>query len=351
LTELPGSPSVSLTVNGATVAGGPYTLGAPITVPSTYFPSNGGVYDLAATYAGSTAFGPSATSEVDVSVGGVATTTSIGALFPTVGVPFNVTVNVANVPSGATAPGGTVTLYLDGALVGVEPVGTTFNGLVLDDTNAHALTAVYSGDANHGSSTGTLPITATADATTVGLTPHYLTTAPGAISGTDGANAFTLTVTNSSSSLTPTGTVTFVIKTDTLATVYTSPLPVTVSGTGGTATAVPDIPAGTLHYTGGVPAYYTITATYTPGSYFTCASPTDSTSVTVPANGTAVSVAPVSTVYGTPGVTLTATVTPTGTPAGGFAPSGTVDFYLTSTLGTHIGSAPVVAAGAQALRH
>jgi RHS repeat-associated protein len=200
------SPTGTVTFNdstpGATANWGPVTIASGKATTTASF-SMAGTHTLTAIYSGDgNNFGANSltTSEVITATSAAATTTTLTASTPTppIGSPTTLTATVA----GGSTPTGTVT-FKDGsttiACAGTLASGTTVCVWTPTSLGSHSLTAGYSGDASHATSTAILT-------TTVGKTTPTLTLAPSANPSKAGA---TLTLTATIAGYLPTGTVQF----------------------------------------------------------------------------------------------------------------------------------------------
>ncbi|WP_181764591.1 Ig-like domain-containing protein [Streptomyces albidus (ex Kaewkla and Franco 2022)] len=272
-----------------------------------------GTYSLTASYNGDTNFVPSSGSDTHVINPADTTTTVNSSPDPTVfGEPAVFTATVAPVAPGAGAPSGSVTFTVDGTttLTGtLDSSGTATVSTNALPVGSHTVEAVYAGDPNFTSSTGsdthtveqaltTTSVTSSPDPSVFGRPVTFTATvAPVA----PGAGA-------------PTGTVTFAL-----------------SGGGGT-TSVPVSQDGTAQLIlDSLPAgSYSVTATYSGDGVFVGSSGTDSHTVDRAATATTVTSSPDPSAVGQ-SVTVSATVFAV-TPGAG-TPSGTVTFVISGTGG------------------
>jgi hypothetical protein len=227
-------------------------------------------------------------------------------------------VNIVIVPAGQTTPTYPLSITLSG-----NPAGGTGTVSTLP-VGTYTATASYLGDSNYAAGTATLAtpqvVNQVQTGTTLAATPN-----PG-IAGQ--AVAIVATVTPTSGTVAPTGSVTF---TDTF-NGTTLPLgtgPVTLSGSG----------AATFNTSKLAPGTHTITANYGGDADDATSTATLSLTINQAATTTVVKASPNPiTVQGT--ITFTAAVTTT--PAGG-TPTGSVSFFANGTI--QLGSATLSAAG------
>ena len=276
-----------------------------------------GKHTITASYGGSTGYAPSSSAVLTQTVIYADTTTLVSSLNPSpVGgsVTFTATVAAASNTPGGINPTGTITFY-DGAtalktvnLAGNETA--TYSTATLSAA-AHAITAVYSGNANF--------ITTTSPVLTQNVLSLTKTTVATSKTPTVYSEPVTFTVTVAptiSGQPTPTGTVTLF--------------------DGATSIGSGTLSGGTLTFTPSVPltvAVHSITAVYTTSaSYYTSTSP--AITQTVNQDGTSISVASslATSVYTEP-VTFTAQVIAAS--PGTAVPTGTVTFF------DNTGSGPV----------
>jgi len=194
-----------------------------------------GTYQVVATYSGNSNLGGSTSSTYTLTINNATATTTL-AITPNPAVADGTINFSATVTSNGVAPTGTVSFMSGSTTLGTAPVT---NGLAVFTTNTlavgtYAVTAVYSGDANNGTSTsatvnltvGLIPTTTDLVATsTAGTPPQILLVS--VVTGTQGP--------------TPTGTVTFSANGQTLgsATLDSS----------GVGTITPNLPNGTFQVT------------------------------------------------------------------------------------------------------
>ncbi|MFI8437113.1 Ig-like domain repeat protein, partial [Streptomyces sp. NPDC079020] len=146
------------------------STGLNITVPlntsgtatyTTQSPLQAGTETIIATYNGDTDFTTSTSTHTHTVNQATTTTTVTSSPDPSAfGQPVTLTATVAAVPPGAGAPTGTVTFTIDGPGGGtlaamVAPGGTATVTTSTLAAGSHSVTAVYGGDANFASSTGT----------------------------------------------------------------------------------------------------------------------------------------------------------------------------------------------------
>jgi pectin methylesterase-like acyl-CoA thioesterase len=116
-----------------------------------------GAHNITLTYSGDANFNGSSTATPFVlTIGGTQTTVSITTPTPAYGSPVNVTATVAQGGAATTPVTGTISLTVDNGAPTMMPVsgGTANFNLSGLSAGVHSLVAVYSGDANNGSSTG-----------------------------------------------------------------------------------------------------------------------------------------------------------------------------------------------------
>ena len=218
-TALP-SGSVTVAVDGVSVATGTLLSGSPSTATVTIPLITAGTHLLTATYGGDSYYTGSNSTTVNVIAAKGATTTTVAATPATLtaGTTESLTATIAptNALTGATYTiSGTVTFYDGTALLGVASVvknSATLNGLAMAINVNHNITAVYGGDTNWQGSTSTiLPLDATTAPDLVVLASNYSAASP---APPGAAVILTATVSPSVSSSTtltayPTGTVVF----------------------------------------------------------------------------------------------------------------------------------------------
>ena len=277
----------------------------------------GGPYLFTADYSGDSAYLPSSSTPVSLTVTKATTTPSVVASPSTVTYgDLSSTVLTATVtPAYAGTPTGTVTFTSGSTVLCSVVLPTTTctapSGVQLD-VGTHGVTATYSGDANFAPSSATTPalitVTAASTSTSVSVTPTSV-----AFGSEDGAT-FSVAVTPQFSGA-PTGTVSVSTGATLLCTVT---LPATTCTTTGQA-----LPVG---------GPYALTAAYSGDTNFTTSTGTDPTGLTVTqaATTTTASVSPSTVAYGSEdGVTLSALVS-TAAP-GAVSPTGTVTFTSGAT--------------------
>ncbi len=322
--------SVQFTIDGANV-GSPVALTPVTDLPSTAtLPAVSDLstagHTVSAVYLGDTNYATSTSSDLPITVGAAATTTSVVSPGSTqTGQPVSFTATVTTNAPGAGTPVGSVTFTADAGAVfiGTSPLSggsATSPSISSLSAGSHTITATYSGSVDFQGSLGTTSQSVGAAATTTALESSLN---PSIFSQAIGLTA-TVTVTPPASG-TATGTVQFLDGATSLGTVA-------VNG-GGQAF----LPISTL--TGGA---HSLTAVYTPADsavFATSTSPVLTQTVNTADTSVGVTTSNSSPVY-PDSVTLTATV-------GSFAgiPSGTVDF---TSNGTPIGSAPLVAGATNA---
>ncbi|WP_435603597.1 Ig-like domain repeat protein [Streptomyces sp. bgisy130] len=331
----PGAGAPSGTVTFSFGDGSP-TLTAPVSeglavVTHAYGSTAGSPFAITAMYDGDANFASSSGSDTQT-VGKAATTTAVASSpDPTVvGQLTTVTASVASVAPGAGAPSGTVTFnFGDGSPTLTAPVS---NGLAVV-THAYgstagspfAITAMYDGDANFASSSGSDTQTVGKAATTTAVFSSPDPTVVG--------QPTTLTATVASvvpGAAVPTGTVTFSFG----------------DGTPSTTTSLSDGIATVAHaYTTTTGSPFSVTATYNGDAGFTSSSGSDVQTVGRAATTTAVVSSPDPSVAGQ-AVTLTATVSAVAPGAG--TPTGTVTFSFGD--GTSAGTA-TLSGGTATLTH
>jgi predicted transcriptional regulator len=273
-----------------------------------------GSHSITATYNGDTNFASSTSPVLIQTVGQAATSTALTSSQNPSALGQAVTFTATVTPtSGSGTPTGTVT-FKDGAttLATVPLSGTTAAFTTSSLTvGSHSITATYNGDTNFASSTSPVLIqTVGQAATSTALTSSQNPSALGQ------AVTFTATVTPTSGSGTPTGTVTFKDGATTLGTG-------TLNASGQASFTISSLSAGS----------HSITAVYGGDSNFTGSTSPALTQTVVGQAGTstALSSSPNPSTFGQ-AVTFTATVTPT---SGSATPTGTVTFADgATTLGT-----------------
>jgi hypothetical protein len=152
-----------------------------------------GTHTLTAVYAGTTAFATGASAAVKESItkDGTATALAVSASSVTIGQTATFTATVAPVAPGAAVPTGTVTFESGTTILGTAAVGASGKATLAEYnwfTGAHAVTAVYAGDAGHAASTSkpaTLAVQAPAyTKATDGLQTVTVTAGTGAVAKT-----------------------------------------------------------------------------------------------------------------------------------------------------------------------
>src|SRR5580698_8440860 len=232
-TTLSGTVTFTDTFNGASATLGPAPLGtAGIAAMSPTLAL--GSHSIVASYSGDASDAGSVSAALTVTVlppitgaPAATSTTLVSSSDPSAATsPVTFTATVAG---GHGTPTGSVAFFADGAPVGTAAVNAGGTAAVSDSALApgtHSITAVYSGDAGHATSTS-LAISQVVD-------PIHTTTTL-ASTNTSGV-ALTATVAGSAGSA-PTGTVTFMVGTSTLGSAPVGP--------GGAATLIPSLGAGT----------------------------------------------------------------------------------------------------------
>ena len=273
-----------------------------------------GSHSITATYGGSTSFSAGTSSAVSQTVNkAVSTTVVVSSLNPsTAGQSVIFTASVTAVAPGAGSPTGTVT-FKDGTTT--LGTGTLSSGSATFTTSSltagsHSITASYGGDGNFNASTSS---TLTQSVGSTGTTTTLLSSKNPSVFGQ--SVTFTATVTPTTGSGTPTGTVTFKDGTTTLATGTLS--------TGSATFATSSLSVGT----------HSITAVYGGDTKFAGSTSSALSQTVNQASTTTVVVSSANpSVFGQ-SVTLTATVSAVA--PGGGTPTGTVTFKDgTTTLGT-----------------
>ena len=173
-----------------------------------------GTHALTASFSGITGFADSTSAAAAVTVNRAATTVALGSsVNPAVtGQAVTFTATVAAVAPGAVTPTGTVTFKDGNVVLGTVAVGTGGTATFTTSFAAaggHAITAVYSGDANFVGSSQALTEQVNAATTRKATTTSLLASANPARVGQ--AVTFTATVRDPSGTGTPTGTVTFFV--------------------------------------------------------------------------------------------------------------------------------------------
>ena len=173
-----------------------------------------GTHALTASFSGTTGFADSTSAAAAVTVNPAATTVALrSSVNPAVtGQAVTFTATVAAVAPGAGTPTGTVTFKDGNVVLGTVAVGTGGTATFTTSFAAaggHAITAVYSGDANFVGSSQALTEQVNAATTRKATTTALLASANPARVGQ--AVTFTATVRDPSGTGTPTGTVTFFV--------------------------------------------------------------------------------------------------------------------------------------------
>ncbi len=199
--------SVSIQVDGATVARSlPLPGGsAPVTYTTSF--STEGKHTVQATYSGAQEYGTSTgVATVSVLPVQVNTTVSIAAAqTPVVGVSDTFTVNVIPA-SGTGVPTGSVTVYVAGTSLGALTLvnGATSFNYTFQSGGTYLIQGSYSGSTDYLASTGTLKAAVSATPPAASTTT---VTAASAKPGVGASDAFTIAVAPASGAGTPTGTV------------------------------------------------------------------------------------------------------------------------------------------------
>jgi Big-like domain-containing protein/beta-propeller repeat-containing protein len=328
--------TVSFSSSGTgTFSGSPCTLGLG-QCSVTYTPTGvgTGTHTITATYAGDATHAPSS-GTTTITVTKRSTSTTVSCVPPTVSVgnATTCTATVNDTDTGtASMPTGTVSFASSGAgafsgspctLVSGQCSVTYTPSAV--GTGTHLITATYSGDATHATSSGTTTVTVTTrtTSTTVSCVPSTVSV------GNATACLATVKDTDTGIALTPTGMVTF-----------------TSSGAGAFSGSPCTLAAGqcSVTYTPSAVGIgtHTITATYGGDSSHSPSSGTTPVTVTTRSTSTTVSCAP-STVSVGNASTCTATVKDTDTGISS-TPTGTVSFS-SSGAGTFGGSPCALVSG------
>jgi VCBS repeat-containing protein len=166
---LTGTVTIHDTFQGTTTVLGVFTLGQPGSFPALTVV---GTHVLTAVYSGDGNYNGSTSAPITVVVQADATTSTVSSSSPTAayGEPVSFTATVAPVAPGAVTPTGTVQLQVDGINLGKPALlsggAATIPGIATLAVGPHTITALYSGDAQHtasmGSVTETVDMTATA---------------------------------------------------------------------------------------------------------------------------------------------------------------------------------------------
>jgi len=313
-----GTPTgtVTFSIDGTSQSSTPTLSSGVATLAVTAL--NAGNHTIQATYNDDTNFAGSGSNSLNYSVATAATSTSVSPSGPTVfGQAVTLTALVTTSAAGAGTPTGTVQFLVDGANQGLP---ATLNGsghatIVLTTLSggAHTIKANFLGSTNFGSSSNSTSYTVGQDSTSAAVT---------ASSGSSAAFGqtvtFTASITNTSTSQTPTGNVQFV-----------------VDGTPGSQLPLNNSAQATLVLSSLAVGPHTIAVNYFGNGNFAPSSNTTTPfnlTVTQAATSTVVSAAPNP---ASPGqaVIFTATVT-TLTPGSG-TPTGTVTFFVNgNSVGT-----------------
>jgi len=328
--------TVSFTLDGTSVSSVAVTSGSPATASAVLTSTNltPGSHVLAAVYSGDTYYATSTSSSVTLTVSKSPTTSAIvpSTLTPTAGGSMTVSIDVTSSSPAATMPSGVVTLTEDGVTVGTGTLTTGSPSVATITVNlvsagTHVLGASYAGDTYYtASNASTVSIVAAkgASTTTVTATPATLTagkteTLVATVAPTTAVSTVTYTLT---------GTVRFYDGTTLLGTASVAANTATLTG---------------LSLKDNV--NHTITAIYSGDTNWF-----GSTSSSLPLDAiTLPDYVVLTSNYTTapPGVAviLTATVTPSSTPlsTGEANPTGTVVFYMGTTI---LGQATLTAVSA-----
>ena len=214
--------SVGATVTTVAVPSGPVTVGVPFSLSATVTPvtvstvgvggtitfyngpvklgtanvTNGtavlpnaivgttGTQSISAVYSGDPNYdGSTGTLNVTVTVGATTTTVTVPSNAVTVGVPFSVSASVAPKLTASTlAISGSVTFYNGAVKLGMAPLtnGTAvLPNAIVTATGTQAISAVYSGDPNYATSTGSANVNVVVGATTTTLTSSTIAAGTG----------------------------------------------------------------------------------------------------------------------------------------------------------------------------
>lgn len=179
--------TVSFTIDGVSVSSVAVTSGAPASASSTLTSASltPGTHALAAVYSGDTVYASSTSASTVLTIAKSPTSTTVmpSTLTPTAGGSMAVTVNVTSSSPATAMPSGTVTLTQDGVTVGS---GTLVAGspsvatmtLNVVSAGTHVLEATYSGDTYYtpsNSSTVSIAAAQGASVTSVTASPATLT--------------------------------------------------------------------------------------------------------------------------------------------------------------------------------
>jgi subtilase family serine protease len=330
-TSLPTG-TVTFTLDGVSAGVAALVSGNPSTATATLTSLTPGTHLLAATYSGDSYYGISTASGVSLTVGKGTTTTTLtpASLTPTAGSSMVVTASISSPNPGATQPGGTVSVSMDGAVVGTGTVtagspSTASVTIPMVSAGSHILQATYSGDVNYtGSTSSSVTIVAAKGATVVTLTATPPALAPGVTETLTATLAPLNAVTGTTYTIT--GTVTFYDGgTVLLGTATVAANVATLTGVklaNNVAHSITAIYSGDTNWLPSTSAALPLAATTLPDT------------VTLTSNYSATNPEQA--------VVLTATVTPNATPVAGSEqnPTGTVVFYNGTTI---IGQAALVA--------
>jgi autotransporter-associated beta strand protein len=305
-----GTPTgtVTFTIDGTaqspvTLVGGQATLGDSTLGAGTH--SISAVYNDDSNFAGSS----STTYTQKVTQAGTST-----ALTPSGAIAFGQTVTftaaVTNTSTGTATPAGTVTFVVDGvnqAPLGLNGSGQATLALSTLSGGSHTITADYNGNANFASSSASTSFTVSQALTHAAVTASVNPSAFGQ------TVTFTGTITNTSSSATPTGSVQFVVDGT------NQGAPVTLNSTGSANLILNSLAVGP----------HTIAVTYAGNGNFAASDNTGaplSQTVTQAATATTLASSPNP---ATPGQTIAFTATVVTTGAGSTTPTGQVTFNIT----------------------
>jgi subtilase family serine protease len=334
--------TVTFSLDGTPVGVSAVVPGSPSTATATIAGTSitPGTHALTASYSGDSYYGASNAAAVTLAVAKGATTTVLtpSTTTPTAGGSMSVNIAVSSPNPGGTFPTGTVTVTLDGAVVGTTALvsgspSTASVTVPVVSAGSHILAASYSGDTFYtGSNSASVAIVAAK-----GLTTTTLTAAPPAL--TPGENElFTATVAPANAVAgavyTITGTVNFYD-----GTVLLGKVPISNN------TAILTAPVLANNVTHSITAIYSGDSNWLPSSssILSLAPTTLPVQVVLTSN--------YSTVLPGQALILTATVTPSTTPAAGYEqnPTGMVTFYNgTTVLGTS-SLTPVTIGGASTI--
>lgn len=289
-----------------------------------------GAHSISGVYSGDSNYSTGISSPVTILIQKFSTTLTLAVSTTKPAVGGSLTATASLVPSGSTAPTGSVQFTLDGVVVGTATIngsGTTYTAsqaIPITTAGAHTIGATYGGDSNYASSSATpVPVTASSNATVTTLTsvPTVLT-AGSTITFTAAISASGSTSTTN----TFTGTMTFYDGT----TAISSPI------------AIVNNEAVLSKITLDATVAHAITAVYS-GDTNWAGSTSNSILFTVPTTGSGVTLQPsgATSLLGTL-VTFTATVSESATSTASTTtavPTGAVTFYDGTTP---IGSATIV---------